>query len=153
MTIQLPPLPELLRVACEAGGMEAVQALSDAFGGKQMTLPRRCGDDHPLVQVAGREVADAICVRFGGSGQIEFPRGVKALRMWLAADALINQGATLNRLVSLLHVSHREARRLKKKIAQGGAAVTDASSPRARKRDPRQIDIEDFTGPTSRKGR
>lgn len=152
MTIQLPPLPKLLRVACKVGGMEAVQALSEVFGGKQIKIPKRCGDDHPLVQAGGRAVADAICAAFAPD-QVEFPRGGKTLRMWIAAT-MLDEGATMNELVAALRISHREARRLKKKIEKGGGTIT-APAPKSRPRDPRQMDIEDLVPATSRplKGR
>lgn len=142
MTLQLPPLPEMLRVACKVGGMEAVQALSEVFGGRKVIIPNHCGDDHPLVQTAGRAVADALSDRWGGM-QLEFPRGVPALRVWFAAT-LLKDGATLNDLVTELRITHRRARQLKKKIERGEVTVAKKAGA---KRDPRQIDIEDLLKP------
>jgi hypothetical protein len=148
MTLKLPPLPELLRVACEAGGMEAVQALSEAFGGKQIYIPtRNCGDDHPLVQVAGRAVANAICDRWN-TQNVEFPFGRGAVRTWLAAS-LVAEGASLNTMAGKLRISFREARRLKKRIERGG---TLAHMAPGQKRDGRQIDIEDYLSQPPKRG-
>jgi hypothetical protein len=144
MTLKLPPLPEMLRIACKVGGMDAVLALSEAFGGRQMKIPKpRCGDDHPLVQVAGRAVADAICNEWPGH-QLEVPRGGAALRVWLAAT-LLAEGATLNQLVGELRISHRWARKLKRQVERGGAAAaTVERAGRRAERDERQGDIEAF---------
>lgn len=145
MTFQLPPLPEMLRVACRVGGMEAVRALSEAFGGRQIKIPKRCGDDHPLVKAGGRAVADALCAQWGGE-QLDFPRGGAALRMWVGAT-LLSEGKTLNDLVTELRISHRWAKKIKAAVERGTGSAPSKMGRKRAPGDPRQIDIEDLCFP------
>jgi hypothetical protein len=141
MTAPLPRLPKLLAIALKAGGLDAVLKLARAFGGKQMTLPTRCGDNHPLVVAVGRKVADAICGQAGGIGKFDFPRGTRSLQR-LALDELLDRDppATLNEIAEALGKSHRQAANLKRAREHGG--TKPAAAPQRRIVDPRQIDMD-----------
>jgi hypothetical protein len=143
VTAPLPRLPKLLAVALKAGGLEAVEKLVRHFGAKQLKVPHRCGDHHVLVAVAGRKVADALCIEAGGS-VVEFPRGVRTMRR-LALDELLDrdQPASLAEIAAALDVSRRHAVRLKVARNVEPAGVAQAPKRKAAS-DPRQLDIEDF---------
>lgn len=140
-------LPRLMAVVCKAGGMEAVEKLADAFGGKLVYIPTRdgCPDNHLLVLAAGRAVADALCSAYGGN-MLEFPRGNDTLRLYLVAGMLAEDKHTsLNQIAAALGISWRQARRLRKQV--GGRtklakALAEIVAPR--RKVGRQFDLEDW---------
>lgn len=134
MTDALASLPELLTIAAKAGGTEAVKGLARVFGGKRAWIPKKAGDNHPLVVAAGRKAANAIMKEYGGL-QVQFPNGKRALTKLVVEEMA---GKSANAVAKALGMTYRHAQRLKR---QGGHA---APEPRKRAVDKRQIDIEDF---------
>lgn len=133
MSATLTALPRLLEIAGRAGGLDAVRGLSKAFGGKRAFIPKKAGDNHPLVVAAGRKAANAVMREYGGE-QVQFPKGKRALTR-LVVEAMADKSA--NAVGMALGVTYRQAQRLKK---QGGVEAP----PRKPKGDPRQIDIDDI---------
>jgi hypothetical protein len=137
-------LPQLMAVACEAGGMDAVARLAQAFGGQRIYIPKEtCPPNHPLVVVAGQDVADGLVEGFGG-GLVEFPRGGVTLRLYLAAG-LFAAGKSDNQVADALDITYRAARRLKKRLKGRGALARALAElvPQNRKASA-QIDLEDW---------
>lgn len=138
-------LPDILRVANKAGGPQAVLGLVKAFGGKFMDIPKRVGPDHPLVRAGGQAAADAIVREFGPSRMI-FPKGRQQIAARVIAAETLANGGSLNDAVEASKLSGRVVSRIRadmkagRPIFKGGFTV----ERKARKRDPRQIDIEDF---------
>ena len=138
-------LPALLATACKAGGIEAVKRLSEGFGGKLMYIPPReaCPDNHLLVQVGGRAVADALCNVYGGT-PVEFPRGEAVLNLYLAA-AMIEEGLSNNQIAARLSITWRHARRLRKRLkGKDPVARALASTKVPFKKVGQQIDLEEW---------
>lgn len=129
-------LPQLLTVAAKKGGIDAVKGLVKAFGGRRMSIPKKAGDNHPLVVAGGRPAADAI-MRIWGGIQVEFPKGKRALTRLVVEEM---PGATSNEIAAALGVCYRQGQRVK---TQGPRGPTKAQLRRAAA-DARQIDIEDF---------
>jgi hypothetical protein len=134
-------LPDVLAVAYLAGGWPAVQGLARAFGGKRICIPKKAGDNHPLVVAAGRKAADAIMRRWGGEPggrRFQVPRATHSLRL-LVIQAFPED--KLNQLVDRLGVTYRYAMKLR----QEARLEKQAPAPRPSRRcDPRQIDFEDL---------
>lgn len=62
MTSSFAGLPPNLREIAEVAGLEAAMALARAYGGTQVTIPRRVGPKkHWLVECVGRKAAEKIC--------------------------------------------------------------------------------------------
>lgn len=136
-------LPEALRLAAEAGGIEAAVGLARALGGKTVHIPLRAGAAHPLVVAGGRKAADAIMRQFGGE-KMQFPKGGNLVRHALAAEVLSSEDGSLNKAVEVSGLHVRTVMRLKLQL-KNGAAIMPAGKPRAaRAADPRQMDIEDM---------
>lgn len=128
-------LPELLAVAFEAGGIDAVVGLAKAFGGKRMHIPKTVRDGHPILVAAGDKAGRAVVQAFAGC-LVQFPKGKKAITR-LVVESMPD--ASTNALADALGVTYRHAGRLKKQ-----APATVAAPKRPRNYDPRQLDIEEF---------
>ncbi len=133
-------MPELLRVAADAGGIEAVRGLARALGGKRVYVPKTAGDNHPLVLFGGRPAAEAIMKAIGGE-HVEFPKGEAAIRFTIAV-AMVEQDKSDNEIAQGAGITYRHARRLRALIKLGG--TVRSGKRRGRKIDPRQIDIEEL---------
>lgn len=137
-------LPRLMAVVCKAGGMDAVEKLADAFGGKLVYIPNRdgCPDNHLLVQAAGRAVADALCSAYGGN-TLEFPRGNDTLRLYLVAGMLAeDENTSNNQIADAVGCTWRQARRLRKKVrgrTKLAQALAEIVAPR--RKVGRQLDL------------
>jgi N-acetylmuramoyl-L-alanine amidase len=139
--------PGVLRIAYEAGGVDAVLSLSKGLGGQLVFVPRKPGNDHALVRHAGRAAADAIASAFGGE-HVQVPLGHRAIRLLLVkAMEEQNPDHSLNDLVEALGISRREAIRLRQRVRTGGDLQVKSGGGRRRFIDPRQIDIEGVRGP------
>jgi hypothetical protein len=102
-------LPELLKVALEAGGWDAVRGLSKKLGGRRITIPKNpVGEHHPLFIGGGRAAADAIVRRYGDE-TVEFPKGKKALDR-IIVERLKDQ--PINIIAAALDCTYRHAARL-----------------------------------------
>jgi hypothetical protein len=111
-------LPPLLRIIVESmGDLDAAIALVAEFGGQQVYVPKKVGDDHPFVRVGGRIAAEAIVKAFGGE-RIIFPSG-KFNPRYLKAVALLREGATLNTVVRATRLHHRQVKRIKSEMRGG----------------------------------
>lgn len=147
-------LPKLLALACKVGGMDVVQKLSDAFGGKLMYIPPvdACPDTHVLVQVAGRAVADALCKVYGAT-PVEFPRGDRVLQLYIAAQ-MFEDGASNNQVAVALGTSWRQARRLRQRLRGRDKVVAAlAEITVRRKKVSEQIDLEEWLQAGSEKSK
>ena len=133
MSDALIGLPRLLAIAGKVGGITAVRGLAKAFGGRRTSIPKKAGDNHPLVIAAGRKAADAIMREYGGE-DVQFPKGKRALTRLVLLELT---GKSTNQVAMALGVTYRQALRLK----SGG--VKDGTISR-RAADTRQFDIEDY---------
>jgi hypothetical protein len=57
-------LPEVLAEIAEIAGLDVALKLAEARGGTEIYIPASAADDHWLVELIGREAADAICGYF-----------------------------------------------------------------------------------------
>ncbi len=136
-------LPEVFTVVFKAGGWEALKGFAAAFGGKKIRIPRyKVGDCHPLVVAAGRAAADAIVERFGSTDDMHIPVGGHSLKLLAVHDAA---DLSLNQLAKVLGCTYRHALNLSKEAKSGSARYKRRPGRPKLERDPRQLDIEDFT--------
>lgn len=141
-------LPEMLRVAKDAGGLEAALGLTRELGGQLVYIPHlkdRVRDDHPLVMAAGRAAADAIMGAFGRSHH-RIPTGAR-LRRYLAFELLQDENISTNYVVKQTGLDFREVQRLRARLKQGftpAEALELASRARPRVTESAQIDMEDW---------
>ena len=150
MTPALKLLPDLLRTAYDVGGIEVVRKLANAFGGRVIYIPVRenLADNHLLVQVAGRDVAHALCEERGR--HVEFPRAQSVLRKVLV-KALSEpredrpRGDSHNEVAAILGCTNRRVRQIREEL-KGDTALAGALAGRVPppKKDARQIDLEDY---------
>lgn len=134
----------VLVLVANAGGIDAARALVRHFGGRQLYVPRNAmPDNHELVVAIGRAAAEVLRDAYGGEILI-VPVG-RDLRLDIAAEAVEKSGGRArNAIVQALGCSYwtakRILRRLKKDVPRDATVPTKA----ARRRDPRQIDLEDL---------
>lgn len=138
--MKAPMLPYLLSVAAEAAGIDAAVQAARALGGKRIYIPQKASPNDPLTLAIGIEAAEAICRAMGGE-HVEFPKGGAHVHYLIARD-LVAKGASANKMVEVLKITYRHARRLRRMVRQVNTG--DLVVAMRRPRDPRQIDIEDI---------
>ena len=139
MNTKAQNLPLLLRHIHDTGGIDAVLALTKAFGGKRVFIPSRpVGVHHPLA-IAGEKVAQMLVDEFGGE-HVEFTAGRAYVRLLIARKVIAEKGSN-NEIADAAGVSWRRAKQLRRMIRKGKTTPTQG---RPRIRDDRQIDIEDL---------
>jgi hypothetical protein len=115
-----PTLPAMLKVALDAGGMDGALGLARGLGGQFLYIPKKPpADHHPLVKAAGRKAADAIVRAFGGE-RCEIPT-IRSLRRPLAIALLAEGTRSVNEIVEISGLSHRDVRRMRNYIKLGVA--------------------------------
>lgn len=72
-------LPTSLVEVAEEIGLINCLALAALYGGQEVYISRLLGEEHLIVQVFGREVADRLSFRFGG-GTISLAKGDRVSR-------------------------------------------------------------------------
>ena len=65
-------LPGVLREVAEEAGVRAALKLADAFGGRELYVPFKLTDEHPIVEAIGKE-ASAKMVKLYGGGRVLVP--------------------------------------------------------------------------------
>lgn len=109
--IDVDDLSPTLRIICDLIGLPATLALVHARGGVRVYIPYadHLSAGHWLVQLLGRERAEALC-RGLGSGELTIPRARRALQ--LARDRAIHaeraSGASARQLASRYQLSERQ---------------------------------------------
>ncbi len=134
----------VLVLVANAGGIEAARALVRHFGGRQLYVPRNAvPDNHELVIAIGRAATEVLRDEFGGEILI-VPVG-RDLRLDIAAEAVEKSGGRArNAIVQALGCSYSTAKRILRRLKKD--IPRDACQPTKKpvRRDPRQIDIEDY---------
>ena len=73
-------LPGILADIARVIGVDAALKIAHVKGGGRTSFPQRVTDDHWLVDLIGREKAQALCANFGSKGEIiQIPRGLNQL--------------------------------------------------------------------------
>ena len=114
----LPPtLAEIARVA----GLPAALKLAQDRGGVKVYVPRRAPDGHWLVELLGRESADALSAQFGDE-RLLIPMGYERFyaRAARRAAQLIEAGESLDSVARQVGVHVRTVSRLKKRMRGAG---------------------------------
>ncbi len=89
-------------------GQKAALALSEAYGGGSVYVPRRIKPNHPLLQLLGPESAARLAEHFGGD-KLEVPK-VDAVHRQLRARSIRarrDAGVSIAALVSEFNLSRR----------------------------------------------
>ncbi|WP_146010355.1 hypothetical protein [Acidimangrovimonas sediminis] len=115
----------------DALGVKLVLELMQAFGGRELWIPKSAGPDHELAKVLGEEPANALC-KFIGNTAIYIPHG-KAGQVLRNVHELEARGLKKGQIARELGISQRHVRRLANGDAGHGG----------RHRDPRQDDLFD----------
>jgi len=136
-------LPELLRIAAKAGGIDAIIAIIKARGGRWTSVPKRLSADHWLLKATSRDVADAIAREFGGQSMM-IPNGRGLVPRAIAAKVLMS-GGSFNDAVVASGLHYRTIQRIKDKLDAG--LVTEAlfveQISKGPKGDARQLSLFD----------
>jgi len=132
----------VLVLVANAGGIAAAKSLVRKFGGRKLYVPRGVlAPNHELVLGIGRPAAEALCREMGGE-RLVVPMG-RDLKLDIAAEAVENSnGRARHAIVEALGVSYSTAKRILRKLKK--EIPRDPSAPPPRRRDPRQIDLEDY---------
>ncbi|HEY2070693.1 MAG TPA: hypothetical protein VGG48_14140 [Rhizomicrobium sp.] len=136
-------LPDVLQIAFDAAGIDAAVRLAELLGGKSIYVPKKAGPSHALVVAGGRKAADAIMAAYH-STRIQFPKGGNLVRHIKAAEVLAAEGGSLSKAVDASGLHTRSISRLRKRIKAGEEIAASAVKAPSKKRDTRQIDIEDL---------
>jgi hypothetical protein len=132
----------VLVLVANAGGIEAAKKLVQHFGGRRVYVPRQpIADNHEFVVALGRRAAEVLRDEYGGES-IVVPVG-RDLKLDLAAEAVENAtGGKRHAIVKALGVSYSSAKRILRKLRT--EIQRDGAAPAPRRKDPPQIDIEEF---------
>lgn len=133
----------VLVLVANAGGIEAAKGLVRKFGGRRIYVPSgTLPPNHELVVGIGRAAAEALCSEFAGE-YLVVPVG-RDLKLDIAAEAVEkSKGRARYAIVEALGVSYSTAKRILRKLKR--EIPRDAAAPPTPKRkDARQIDIEDL---------
>lgn len=133
-----PPLSDILRIVYSKGGAECLIKLTRAIGGRRIRVSRNFGDDHPIVQLCGREVAEAIAARHY-SDWLDFPTGKKVVNL-LIAEAMFAKRASISDVAVALGLHYTTAQRMRRFLKNHGIPQLDVKP----QRDTRQIDLEEL---------
>jgi hypothetical protein len=127
-----------------AGGIEAAKALVKHFGARRLYIPNLMPDNHEIVLAIGRRAADVLRDEYGGQ-LIVVPKG-RDLRLDIAADAIASAPSARRAAIArALGVSYWHAKRILKQLRSDLPRDDSfAALPRGRRKDPRQIDLEDL---------
>jgi DNA-binding transcriptional regulator LsrR (DeoR family) len=132
----------VLILVAKAGGIEAARKLVQHFGGRRLYVPRTpMADNHEIVIGIGRRAAQVLQDEYGAESII-VPVG-RDLKLDIAAEAVEKAaGGKRAAIAQALGVSYSTAKRILRKLRKEFPGT--APAPQPRKRDPRQIDIEDY---------
>jgi hypothetical protein len=132
----------VLVLVANAGGIEAAKSLVKHFGGRRLFVPKLpMRDNHEIVIALGRRAANVLQAEYGGE-HIVAPMG-RDLRLDLAAEAVENAtGGKRAAIAKALGVGYWGAKKILKRLRE--ELPRDPAAPAPRKRDVRQMDLEDF---------
>lgn len=113
-----PLLPSLLAALVESAGLARVLAFARELGGKRISVPKRCKDDHRLVVLLGRAGADRLCEMYGGETSVQVPMGpvgtlAEARRRMARA---LEDGASIDGAASAAGVHRRTVQRMRRRL-------------------------------------
>lgn len=133
----------VLVLVANAGGIEAAKSFVRHFGGRRLYIPaERLPDNHELVIAIGRPAAEALS-QVHGREYLIVPMG-RDLRLDIAAAAVEKSNGRARYAISeALNVSWATAKRILRRLKHEIPRDATAPTKKAR-RDPRQIDIEDY---------
>jgi hypothetical protein len=137
----------VLVLVANAGGIEAAKKLVKHFGGRRIYVPgQTMADNHELVVALGRPAALALQDGFGRESLV-VPRG-RDLKLDIAAEAVEKAtGSHRHAIAAALGVSYSTAKRILRKLKRDLPRDPNAPPAPPKRRDPRQIDIEDLLRP------
>jgi hypothetical protein len=110
-------LPLVLQQVAEAIGIATACRLAMDFGGREIYLPKRLSDKHPLVLSLGRPAAEQV-VALLGDGAIEIPLGPTTYeaRIGAAINKRLEAGQSEAQISRALRVHIRTVRRHRAKM-------------------------------------
>lgn len=110
-------LPHLLNALLDEAGLPRVLAFAAEFGGKRLSIPKRCTDDHRLVAILGRAGADRLCEMYGGEVVLVpmGPAGTLAAARRRLAEALA-EGASVDQAAGRAGLHRRTAQRVRARL-------------------------------------
>ena len=114
-------LPPLLAELAAVVGTGRVLAFARDFGGRRVKIPFRMADDHPFVQLLGREGAERLAeLRAGDHLVVPLgPAGTMAAAKRRLARSLLD-GGSINDAAAAAGLHHRTAQRMRRKIKDEG---------------------------------
>jgi hypothetical protein len=80
-------LPQVLAEIAEVAGLDAALKLAEKRGGTEVYIPLSAADDHWLVELVGRDAADAICAYFQHGVKVTLPAGPRGSLAKIRATA------------------------------------------------------------------
>lgn len=101
MTASPPDLPAAFGRIAARLGLPLALRIETVYGGQDLSIPKRPGDDHHLVKSLGREDADALAAAYGPNKSFYVPRVGERLKRAARDRAIIadaDGGMTANRL-------------------------------------------------------
>jgi hypothetical protein len=110
----------------EVAGLPAALAVAERYGGSRLYVPKRAPDSHELVQLVGRDAADAICRFYGGLDRggepITIPLGPRRFyaRARAAAEKMRAEGKSVAEVTRALGVARSSVFAWTQESADGG---------------------------------
>ncbi len=124
-------LPELLREIAAATDYRTAAAVAGHFGGREIYLPEKLREDHPLARALGWEKACAVAnaIKTGNGCRVLIPMGPYASRVtrWRRVKAMIDEKRPRTQIASACGVHIRTVQR-----HRTGAAPTVKATLRQR---------------------
>lgn len=103
-------LPGILSEIAAVTSIEVALKVACAFGGIELYIRRKPGDDHPLALAVGLEVATIIGGHFGG-GARKIP-SAKPYRRWREVHRLRDEGKSVAEIAAAVDLGKRYVYRL-----------------------------------------
>lgn len=116
-------LTGVLEEMAEAIGRDGALLVAAAYGGARLYVPSRCSDDHPLIEIVGRERADALCETFRtgvGGAWLEVPHGPFSQEHFTRAQMamMLSADVPTDVIARALRVSRSSVRRMQATVVR-----------------------------------
>jgi hypothetical protein len=113
----LDDLPIVLRQVSDVLGVAVACRLAMDFGGREIYIPAKLADRHPLIKSLGRPAAEKLIALFG-PGALEIPLGPTTFdaRMASAIRERLDRGESEAKIARALRIHIRTVRRHRAKM-------------------------------------
>ncbi|WP_051278450.1 Mor transcription activator family protein [Solimonas flava] len=115
-TVDLAPLPPMLRRLVRALGLPATLQLLEARGGTRFYLGGERGrrDRHVLADIIGKEAAEAFYREFGGVPEVTLPKADKIVQQTRDAQIRADTEHSLMELAVMYRLTSRQVQNIRR---------------------------------------